>query len=398
MALQDIIGQEKAVSILLRTIQRERVPSSYLFAGESGIGKKFTAINLAKTLNCQSREQRAQSAEIRDNIGNPPSPPFSKGGMGGFEKGDHKEDLHWSTVTDCCDECSSCRKIESGSHPDFLLIAPHSGQIRIEEIRAIDDTLSLKPFEGKWKIVIVDEAHMMNSFAANAFLKTLEEPPKESLIILISSNPDRLPDTIRSRCSRLNFTPLSNEECRKVIETVRSQRSNPPSPPFTKGGRRGITQKTTAKKQETEGSRPTSLDSQLSTLVRLCMGRPGLAISGDLVEERKWFLELLTEMMRAEKDGWASKEEIEKWFNQIVLLLRDAAVIQITHDAKNLINIDMKDYINKFSSSMDLQGIIDNYQQLNTLMGYLNFNLNKSLTWNYTGSLLRRMHDPAQKT
>jgi hypothetical protein len=121
------------------------------------------------------------------------------------------------------------------------------------------------------------------------------------------------------------------------------------------------------------------------------MGRPGLAISGDLVEERKWFLELLTEMMRAEKDGWASKEEIEKWFNQIVLLLRDAAVIQITHDEKNLINIDMKDYINKFSSSMDLQGIIDNYQQLNTLMGYLNFNLNKSLTWNYTGSLLRRI-------
>lgn len=297
---------------------------------------------------------------------------------------------------DCCDECSSCRKIESGSHPDFLLIAPHSGQIRIEEIRAIDDTLSLKPFEGKWKIVIVDEAHMMNSFAANAFLKTLEEPPKESLIILISSNPDRLPDTIRSRCSRLNFTPLSNEECRKVIETVRSQQ-----PPFNstpdKGGYRrvkeghGGTQKTTAKKQETEGSRPASLDSQLSTLVRLCMGRPGLAISGDLVEERKWFLELLTEMMKAEKDGWASKEEIERWLNQIVLLLRDAAVIQITHDEKNLINIDMKDYIKKFSSSMDLQGIIDNYQQLNTLMGYLNFNLNKSLTWNYTGSLLRRI-------
>jgi DNA polymerase-3 subunit delta' len=397
MALQDIIGQEKAVNILLRTIQRERVPSSYLFAGESGIGKKFTAVNLAKILNCQSREQRAQSAEIRDNIGNPPPPPLSKGGMGGFDAKSPPTlalpprggGQGWGG--DCCDECSSCRKIESGSHPDFLLIAPHSGQIRIEEIRAIDNALSLKPFEGKWKIVIVDEAHMMNSFAANAFLKTLEEPPKESLIILISSNPDRLPDTIRSRCSRLNFTPLSDEECRKVIETVRSQRSNPPSPPFTKGGRRGITQKTTAKKQETEGSRPASLDSQLSTLIRLCMGRPGLAISGDLVEERKWFLELLTEMMRAEKDGWASKEEIEKWFNQIVLLLRDAAVIQITHDEKNLINIDMKDYINKFSSSMDLQGIIDNYQQLNTLMGYLNFNLNKSLTWNYTGSLLRRI-------
>src|SRR4030043_1584557 len=337
MALQDIIGQEKAVNILIRTIERGRVPSTYLFAGESGIGKKFTAINFAKALNClepvTSNELRVTSKRQTQN-----SEPNSS-----------LVTRHSSLIFDCCDECSSCRKIESGSHPDFFLIDLHSGQIRIEEIRAIDDTLSLKAFEGKWKIVIVDEAHMMNSFAANAFLKTLEEPPKDRLIILISSNPDRLPDTIRSRCSRLNFTPPSDEECRKVIETVRSQQ-----PPFnsTLGKGRGNeghegTQKTTAKKQETEGSRPASLDSQLSTLVRLCMGRPGLAISGDLVEERKWFLELLTEMMKAEKDGWASKEEIERWLNQIVLLLRDAAVIQITHDEKNLINIDMKDYKKK---------------------------------------------------
>jgi hypothetical protein len=121
------------------------------------------------------------------------------------------------------------------------------------------------------------------------------------------------------------------------------------------------------------------------------MGRPGLAISGDLIEERKWFLELYHEMMRGEKDGWTSKEEIERWFDLIGLLLRDIAVIKITQDEKNLINIDLKDYIKKLSSSMDLQGIIDNCQKLNTLRGYLNFNLNKSLTWNYTGSLLRRM-------
>jgi hypothetical protein len=95
-------------------------------------------------------------------------------------------------------------------------------------------------------------------------------------------------------------------------------------------------------------------------------------------------------MMRADKDGWTSREEIERWFDLMGLLLRDIAVIQITKDERNLINIDLKDYIRKLSSSMDLQGIIDNYQKLNTLRGYLNFNLNKSLTWNYTGSLLRR--------
>jgi DNA polymerase-3 subunit delta' len=382
VALVDVIGQEKAGNILLRTLQRERIPSSYLFAGESGIGKKFTAVNLAKAINCQ---KPAMGNELQVT---------SKNQTQNSELNSSLVTRHSSLIFDCCDKCSSCKKIDAGVHPDFLFIEPESGQIRIEEIRAIEDTLSLKPFEGRWKIVIVDEAHMMNSYAANAFLKTLEEPPRESLIILISSNADRLPDTIRSRCSRLNFTPLNNEACEKVIRKVRSQQYSPAAHPFTsplnkaggkgvKGGHGRISQKATAKNPEPD-------DSLLTTLVRLSMGRPGLAISGDLIGERKWFLDLLHEMMRADKDGWASKEEIERWFDLIALLLRDMAVMQITGDAKNLINIDLQDYIKKFSSTTDLRGIIDNYRQLNTLRGYLNFNLNKSLTWNYTGSLLRR--------
>jgi DNA polymerase-3 subunit delta' len=340
MAFRDIIGQDRAVNILLRTIQRDRLSSSYLFTGESGIGKKFTAINLAKAVNC---------------LKTPPSlalPPQGEGVGGG--------DSELLNQPDCCDECSSCKKIDAGVHPDFLLISPEGGQIRIEEIRAINNILSFKPFEGRNKVVIADEADTMNPFAANAFLKTLEEPPKDSLIILISSNPDRLPDTIRSRCSKVNFTPLSHEACRKVIETVRSQESK---------------------------------DSRLSTLVRLSMGRPGLAASGDLIEERAWFIKLLKGMLNAEKDGWTSKEEMERWFDLLLILFRDMAIIKITQDETNLINIDFKDYLNKLSSSIDLKVIIENYQRLNTLKGYFNFNLNRSLTWNYTGSLLRKTMD-----
>jgi DNA polymerase-3 subunit delta' len=321
MALKDIIGQEKAVNILLGTIQRGRLPSSYLFAGESGVGKKFTAVNLAKAVNCL------------------------KGGM------------------DACDECLSCKKIDAGAHPDFLLISPAAGQIRIEEIRAIDNIVSLTPFEGREKVVIIDEADTMNPFASNAFLKTLEEPPKDSLIILISSNPDRLPDTIRSRCSRVNFTPLPHQSCKKIIETINNQQGN---------------KKT---------------DEELSTLVRLSMGRPGLAFTGDLTEERAWFINLLKGMLNAEKDGWTSKEEMERWFELILIMLRDIAVMKITRDETNLINIDLKDYLNKLSNSMDLKVIIDYYQILSTLRGYLNFNLNRSLMWNYTGSLLRNKMD-----
>jgi DNA polymerase-3 subunit delta' len=348
MAFRDIIGQDKAVNILLGTIQRGRLPSSYLFAGESGIGKKFTAINLVKALNCQKTVNSHQSSVIsyKDNK----------------EESERLSTVDYQVI-DCCDECSSCKKIDIGVHPDFLLISPEGGQIRIEEIRAIDDVLSFKPFEGRRKAVIVDEADNMNPYAANAFLKTLEEPPEDSLIILISSNPDRLPDTIRSRCSRLNFTPLSYKACRKVISHQSRVRS-----------------------QEL-------VDSRLTTLARLTMGRPGIAIAGDLMENRSWFMKLLKGMLNAEKDGWRSKEEMGRWFDFILILLRDMAILKITQDEKNLINIDIKDYLNKLSSSIDLKVIIENYQRLNTLRGYFNFNLNRSLTWNYTGSLLRKTMD-----
>jgi DNA polymerase III gamma/tau subunit len=120
------------------------------------------------------------------------------------------------------------------------------------------------------------------------------------------------------------------------------------------------------------------------------MGRPGNVIAGDLFEEREWFMKLLKDMLNAEKDGWTSKEEMEKWFDLLLIMLRDMAVLKITRNERDLINIDIKERLNKLSSSMDITVIIDNYQQLNILKGYFNFHLNKSLTWNYTGSLLRK--------
>jgi DNA polymerase III subunit delta' len=356
MAFKNIIGQDKAVTILLRTIQRGRIPSSYLFAGESGIGKKLTAINLAKTLNCQTL------------------PAFPHPGEGETEGSSLDKEGHLEAINSC-DSCDSCKKIDKGIHPDFLLITPENRQIRVEEIRAIDDTLSLKAFEGRYKVVIVDDADTMNQYAANAFLKTLEEPPENSLIILIASKPDRLPDTIRSRCSRINFTPLSLIECGTVIEKAVKQL------PEVK-----------TRKSKKEPS-PDALDPRFSTLVRLSMGRPGIALSADLLEEREWFIKLLKGMLNAEKDGWASKEEMERWFELLLMLFRDIAVMKITGDQADLINIDLGDYVKKLSRSMDLQGIIENYIQLNTLKGYFSFHLNKGLTWNYTGSLLRARMD-----
>lgn len=320
MALKDIIGQEKAINILLGTLSQNRIPSSYLFAGESGIGKKFTAVNFAKTLNCLN-----------------------------------------SQPSDCCDECPSCKKIDSQTHPDFMMVTPEKSEIRVEEVRAIEEALSFAPYEGKRKVVIVDEAEAMNASAANAFLKTLEEPPPQSIIILIASSPERLPETIRSRCSRVNFLPLSAARCEEVIK-------NQP-------GVRGRLEK----------------DSQLSTVSRLSMGRPGLAISNDLIEERDWFIRLFKGMVHGEnKETWGDKEEIEKWFNYAITVLRDTAVFKITGQENMLINIDLKDSIAGMSKTIELKDIIESYIKLTFLKGYLRFNLNKAITWNYTGFILRK--------
>jgi len=218
MSLANIIGQEKAIGMLTGILERQRLANSYIFSGEPGIGKKLTALNFAKAINClkdrndsgvmsNGLKHKETSKLIQDlliiNQSSLPSAPSPI--------------THHSLSVDACDICDSCLKIESGSHPDLLLITPEDRQIKIDEIRLIDEALSFRPFEGRKKIVIIDDADAMNIAAANAFLKTLEEPPEDSVIILISSKSDRLPATILSRCSRVNFVTLSLESCIQVL-------------------------------------------------------------------------------------------------------------------------------------------------------------------------------------
>ncbi|MEW6585392.1 MAG: AAA family ATPase [Nitrospirota bacterium] len=364
MALKDVIGQERAVAILQKSIRRGRIPSSYLFIGESGIGKKFTAVNLAKAVNCL-KPVPSSKFRVPGDVQNPELRTLNSEPEAGF---------------DSCDECPSCRKISAGIHPDFLSVSPESGQIRIEEIRAIDDVLALKAFEGKKKIVIVDDADAMNLFAANAFLKTLEEPPPDSLIILVSSRPDLLPDTIRSRCSPIRFTPLSDRACEEVLRKTLPQR---PATREKKSRRPARSEEIT--------QLPSAPDDRLiAALVKLSMGRPGNVLAGNMLEERIWFLQLLKDMLAAAKDGWASKEEMERWFDHALVFLRDAAVSRVTVDSAVLINSDMKDDIAALSKRTDLRGIINLYGTLSSLRGYFRFHINKALTWNYTGSLFRK--------
>jgi DNA polymerase-3 subunit delta' len=167
MSMAGIPGQTRGKALLQKMVERSLVPHALLFTGEMGIGKSRIARSFAKLLNCM---------ELR--------------------KGDS------------CDACSSCRRIESGQHPDLLWVKKDGTFIKIDQIRQIKDRLKYRPFEAPWRVVVVEDAHDLKEEAANAFLKILEEPPRNNLFILLSLEPRMVLPTIVSRCCHIRFQPL----------------------------------------------------------------------------------------------------------------------------------------------------------------------------------------------
>ena len=172
MALKDIIGQDRALHILEGCKRRNRIPHALLFAGDEGVGKMLTAINFAKTLNCHKEAGGELFADSENMVSDD----------SGIEQ------------IDACDQCPSCHKIDKQNHPDVVVITPEGAgrQINVGTIRNLGESLSFKPFEGTWKVAIVDDADRLNQSSANAFLQTLEEPSSQSVLILVSSRPDML--------------------------------------------------------------------------------------------------------------------------------------------------------------------------------------------------------------
>ena len=168
MSFNDIIGQEVAVQLLGNSLKHGRVPHAYLFIGPCGVGKRLTAINLAKALNCDG------SSEIS------------------------------------CDRCVCCKKIDASIHPDVQYIYPTgpSLSITIDNIRELRAQISFKTYEGKKKVYIIVEAENMTIQAANCLLKTLEEPPENSVLILTATDAHLLLRTIVSRCQRVSFNRI----------------------------------------------------------------------------------------------------------------------------------------------------------------------------------------------
>lgn len=179
MSFREILGHSKQISILKKAIQSGRVAHSYLFAGPEGVGKRLVARALAKALNCENPK--------RDD-GEP----------------------------DSCGACPACERMEDGFHINLVKVEPVDGVLKIDQVRELQNALKYRVTAGM-RVAIVEGADKLMKGAANAFLKTLEEPTVGSIIILITSHPAELLPTVVSRCQRINFGPLDEEYVKRVL-------------------------------------------------------------------------------------------------------------------------------------------------------------------------------------
>jgi len=171
----DVIGHERALSIVRVHLENNRFSGAYLFSGPEGIGKRMVAKIAAAQLNCTKEENRP------------------------------------------CGCCSGCLKTQKEKHPDLHIIARGRSQIKIEDIRDILKQANFRPYEGKVKVFIIDNAHKLNIEAANSLLKVLEEPPADVLIILITHKPQNIIKTVLSRCKVIKFTPMVRAQLENVL-------------------------------------------------------------------------------------------------------------------------------------------------------------------------------------
>jgi DNA polymerase-3 subunit delta' len=273
----DIFGHAAQVAMLSQALEQGRLHHAYVFLGPDGVGKKTVALALAKAIHCEEGAR------------------------------------------DYCGGCTSCVKIDKGNHPDVRLIAPLPGkkEISIEQVRTLEKELNYRAFSGKKKIGIIDPASLMNMSAQNALLKTLEEPPADSLLVLVSASAGGLLPTLLSRCLRLSFPPLPPAD---VVRYLVERKKLPPE--------------------------------QAALAASVSLGSLGRALSAEMNElaaQRAAWIDEMAAMR--ESAGWAAlAEDLAKDRADAIQFLewlaewyRDVVIYLVTDDAEWIGNRDLLD-------------------------------------------------------
>jgi DNA polymerase-3 subunit delta' len=281
MSLGKLIGNARVREALGRAVERDRLPHAILFAGPPEVGKRAFAVELAKGLLCER-----------------------------------------PTGVESCDSCPNCVRVEAGEHLDVRIFAPEGAFLKIAQMRELAREAFQKPFEGRRRVLIVDQAHLLREEAANAILKTLEEPPPTTLILLVTDQPYAMLATIRSRCRTLHFSPVETDELEQFLAA---------------------------------NYRRPAEDTRL--LARVADGRVGRALATDLSvyrERRKEMLALL-EVLAGNADrlrlmkaaqfladaSKKDKAEFDERIEIFLLLCRDVYGLTLGEPAESIANIDV---------------------------------------------------------
>ena len=315
MSYKAVFGHERQIAILQNAIRRERVAHAYLFHGMDGIGKRTIAFHFAKALLCQN--------------------PDTNGS---------------------CDACPTCLKVDHGNHPDVVSIAADGAFIKVQAVKDMISAMAFRPLEGGKRIFILAEAEKMNTTAANALLKTLEEPSASNILLLTTSRPHQLPITILSRCQHLRFQPLSREQVGRFLQERLSL------------------------DDETANALAASSGGSISRAVELNQAAY-LKVRNDLMDYLAAGREdtPLNRLFFANFIG-QDKKHLDDRLEVLKTCFRDALVYRELGNGSILINTDREDTIKALAGRSTPQEMVRNLRIMDRLTRALEQNANKTLT------------------
>jgi DNA polymerase III subunit delta' len=331
----ELTGNSRVKAILKRMLVSDRLPGAMLFTGEEGTGKKLFALEIARALNCRTPKNEEACGVCA------PCVRIRKLNYPQRDDADEWTQIIWT------------------DHPDVGLVVAPKRVLRVEQMRQIEKEANYRPFEGKARVFLIDEADKLNDASANALLKVLEEPPKTSHLILITSRPAMLLPTILSRCQMIRFSPLTPDE----IETY-----------LTKNN---------------------LVDAKTARLrARAAGGSMGRALSNDLVtftSQRKAMLKVLNALVlsddraqllrSAEQLNEAQyKEEFEERLDVLETLIRDAWMLSLGVDSSRIVNEDLSAELKEVAQKLDSGRAGDWILQIEDLREQLIVNVNRKVT------------------
>lgn len=330
-----LVGNERAKDVLRRMLEKGRVPGALLFAGEEGIGKRLFALELAKAMNCRTPKgfEACDRCASCERIARSVFPPYAS-------EDENKKRIIWS------------------EHIDVALVRPFNRLIRIAPMRELEREANFRPIEGRARLFIIEDADRLNDESSNALLKTLEEPPQTTHLVLLTARPAALLPTIRSRCQMIRFSPLNVEAMEKYLVDER----------------RMPKREANLLAHVARGSLGRALSMDLAAFRAQRDAMLEVLSSLALTEDRARLLRIAEEMNDAKR-----KEEYEPRLDVLEMLVHDVWALRLGAPLERIVNRDVEAQLAKISERVDASRAARWIQQIETLRGQLSVNVNRKV-------------------